>query len=110
MDTRRMVEGCCVVTALVATLGTIVPGCRRATVTGAAGEEDARTPRLVVQTGHTGGITSVAFAPTAGPSSPAPGTIRRGCGIRRAAARSDTLRATGALSAAWRSRPTAAPS
>jgi WD domain, G-beta repeat len=31
-------------------------------VTGGAGEEDARTPRLVMQTGHTLGITSVAFA------------------------------------------------
>jgi len=63
MDTRRMVGGCRVVMALVATLGTIVPGSLWATVTGAAGEEDARTPRLVVQTGHAGGIDCVAFAP-----------------------------------------------
>ena len=63
MDTRRMVGGCRVVMALVATLGTIVPGSLWATVTGAPGEEDARTPRLVAQTGHSGGIITVAFAP-----------------------------------------------
>ena len=63
MDTRRMVGGCRVMMALVAAIGTIVPGCRRATVTDAAGEEEARIPRLVVQTGHGGEVNSVAFAP-----------------------------------------------
>jgi len=34
-----------------------------AVVIGAADEEDARRPRLIVQTGHSGGISCVAFAP-----------------------------------------------
>ena len=76
MNRRRLVVGCCVTIALVAAIGTIIHGYRRASVTGPAGEEDtrtlvagpageqeARTPRLVAQTGHGGSITSVAFAP-----------------------------------------------
>ena len=110
MDTRQLVGGWRVIMALVAAIGTILAGNFRATLTGAADEEDARTPRLVVQTGHAAYITSVAFVPTATPSSPDLGTGRRGCGMRRAAARSDDSRDTGAMSPAWRSRPTATPS
>jgi Caspase domain/WD domain, G-beta repeat len=48
---------------LIDAIWTFLAGSVRATVTGAAGEEDARTPRLVVQTGHSGWIKSMAFAP-----------------------------------------------